>query len=69
VVLAHKFAFESSMVNADMVEAMEFPELAERYNVSGVPHTIINRGAGELIGAAPEAHLVSKIKQVLQDGS
>ena len=31
----------SPRVSADMVEAMEFPELSERYSVYGVPRTVI----------------------------
>ena len=63
--LAHQLAFESSLVEAEMVEASEFPELSEQYGVSGVPHTSINFGAGEMIGAAPEMMLVEQIKLVL----
>ena len=66
VVLAHRMALESPYITADMVEAMEFPELSERYNVSGVPHTIINDGAGELIGANPEEALIAEIETVLK---
>lgn len=66
VVLAHRMALESPFITADMVEAMEFPELSERFNVSGVPHTIINDGAGELIGANPEEALIAEIETVLK---
>lgn len=66
VVLAHRMALESPMVSADMVEATEFPELSEHYGVSGVPHTVINDGAGELIGANPEEALVAEIELVLK---
>ena len=48
-----------------MVEAMEFSELSDRYGVSGVPHTTINQGAGNVIGAVPEQYLVAEIKRVL----
>jgi hypothetical protein len=64
-VLAHQMAFESDLVQAEMVEASEFPELSEKYGVSGVPHTSINFGAGEMIGAAPEMMLIEQIKLVL----
>ena len=63
--LAHQMALESENVQAEMVEATEFPELANRYGVSGVPHTSINFGAGELIGAAPEAMMIEQIKEAL----
>lgn len=61
VVLAHQMAMESPMVQAEMVEAMEFPELSSRYNVNGVPQTTINNGAGNVVGAVPEQHLVAEI--------
>ena len=48
-----------------MIEAMEFPELADQFNVNGVPQTTINAGAGTLVGAAPEEYLVAEIMKVL----
>ena len=35
----HKLAIHSDYVTADMVEAQEFPEMAQRYGVYGVPRT------------------------------
>jgi len=64
-VLAHQLAVESKLVFSEAVEAMEFPELAERFGVSGVPHTSINNGIGEIVGASPEAYLVEQIRLVL----
>lgn len=61
VILAHQMAMESPMVQAEMVEAMEFPELSSRHGVSGVPQTTINDGAGHLIGAVPEQQLLAEI--------
>jgi predicted DsbA family dithiol-disulfide isomerase len=58
-------AMQSPLVEAEMVEAMEFPELAERFGVSGVPQTTINFGAGTVVGAVPEDYLVEEIRQVL----
>lgn len=65
VVLAHQFAIESPMVEAEMVEAMEFAELSEQFKVSGVPQTTINNGAGTVIGAVPEIQLLSEIEAAL----
>ncbi|MCJ7626417.1 MAG: thioredoxin family protein [Anaerolineaceae bacterium] len=65
VTLAHQIAMESEFVDAEMVEASEFYELSTTYGVSGVPHTLINAGAGEMIGAGPELMLLEKIKEVL----
>jgi predicted DsbA family dithiol-disulfide isomerase len=45
---------------------MEFFELSDHFGVSGVPHTVINNGAGNIIGAAPEERLVAEIKRVLK---
>jgi glutaredoxin-like protein len=59
--LAHQLAFESDLVRADMVEAIEFPHLSHRYHVQGVPRTVINETA-HLEGAAPEGMLLAKIK-------
>lgn len=53
------------MVEAEMIEAMEFPELSMRHDVSGVPQTTINDGAGNVVGAVPEPHLVIEIQQAL----
>ena len=66
VILAHQMALESPMVEAEMVEAMEFPDLSNRHNVSGVPQTTINDGAGTLVGAVPEEHLLQEIQNALQ---
>jgi len=54
-------ALESPLVQAEMVEATEFPELSNRHNVSGVPQTTINDGKGNVVGAVPEANLIAEI--------
>lgn len=59
--LAHQMALESPLVQAEMVEATEFPELSNRHNVSGVPQTTINDGKGNVVGAVPEANLIAEI--------
>ncbi len=61
VILAHQMAMESPLVQAEMVEAMEFPELSRKHGVSGVPQTTINDGAGNVIGAVPEQQLLAEI--------
>lgn len=66
MVLAHRMALESPLVEAEMVEAMEFPELSARHDVSSVPQTTINDGAGTLVGAAPETYLVAEIQKALK---
>jgi glutaredoxin-like protein len=66
VLLAHRMALESPLVEAEMVEATEFPELADRFHVSGVPQTTINAGAGTVLGAVPEAHLMNEIRKAIK---
>jgi len=60
VVLAHKLAIASPLVTADMVEATEFPHLANKYHVHGVPRTVINETI-HVEGAVPEAALVAQL--------
>ena len=49
-------------MRADIVEASEFPELAERYNVYAVPKIVINETT-EFVGAQPEAQFVRHVAQ------
>ena len=63
--LAHQMALESPWVQAEMVEAIEFPELSNRHRVSGVPQTTINDGAGAVVGAVPEEHLLAEVLRAL----
>ncbi len=51
--LAHAAAIENQHVVADAIEAGEFPDLAARYAVMGVPKTIVNERV-EFVGAVPE---------------
>jgi len=61
VILAHLMAFASDKVTADMVEVTEFPHLGQRYNVMGVPRTVINDDT-YIEGAAPENMLLEKLR-------
>jgi predicted DsbA family dithiol-disulfide isomerase len=61
--LAHKCAVESPFVTADVIEAGEFPDMVQRYRISGVPKTVVNdtieftgaRSAEVLLDALREA--------------
>ena len=55
-------AIGSDKVRADIVEASEFPELAERYAVYAVPKIVINETT-EFVGAQPEAAFVGHVAQ------
>ncbi|NWG22232.1 MAG: thioredoxin family protein [Chloroflexi bacterium] len=63
-VLAHRLAYASPLVSADVVEVSEFPELGERYEVMGVPRTVID-DVVHIEGAAPEGMLLSKLREAL----
>jgi predicted DsbA family dithiol-disulfide isomerase len=58
-------AMENPLVQAEMVEANEFPDLADRHGVQGVPHTTINDGKGNVVGAVPEATLLAEIQKAI----
>lgn len=64
VTLAHRLAVASPRIRADMVEATEFPHLAVRYQVMGVPRTVINETT-HIEGAAPEAMVLNKLLQAV----
>lgn len=64
--LAHRLAQASPRIRADMVEVLEFPDLAERYRVHGVPRTVINEVVA-IEGAVPEAVLVARLQEAAAD--
>ncbi len=47
-----------------MVEISEFPHLAQKYSVMGVPRTVINE-RHSIEGRVPEKMLLEKIKQII----
>jgi hypothetical protein len=57
VTLAHRMAVESPLIRATCVEATEFMDLSQRYQVTGVPKTVVN-GTIEMLGALPESVFV-----------
>ncbi len=65
VVLSHQMAFENPKVRGDMVEASEFPHLAQKYHVMGVPRTVIN-GEHHVEGRVPEAILLEKLFEAIK---
>ncbi|MFN2110833.1 MAG: protein disulfide oxidoreductase [Anaerolineae bacterium] len=63
-ILAYDMAVASDKVVADVVESMEFQELANRFNVMGVPLNVINE-TSRVEGAAPPNMIVDAIKAAL----
>lgn len=62
--LAHMFAIASDLVRGDMVEAIEFPHLSNKYFVQGVPRTVINETVHQE-GAVPEPMMVAKLLEAV----
>ena len=52
-------AFASPHVTAYAVEATEFPDLVRRYQVTGVPKTVVNEEI-EILGALPQDAFVEQ---------
>ncbi len=53
-------AMESVLVTADMVDASEYPELSDSFNVYGVPLTVVN-DSGRIEGGMPEQMFVPRV--------
>jgi predicted DsbA family dithiol-disulfide isomerase len=64
VLLAHQLAVESDLITGDMVEVMEFPHLATKYEVMGVPRTVIDETI-HIEGAVPETMLMDEFAPLL----
>lgn len=52
-------AFVSPNITAYAVEVTEYPDLARRYRVSGVPKTVVDTGV-EILGALPEEPFITQ---------
>jgi len=65
VYIGHAFAYLSNnRIKSNMIEVSEFPDMGEKYNVMGVPRTVINDREFQE-GAAPEEMIIEKIKAAL----
>jgi predicted DsbA family dithiol-disulfide isomerase len=59
-------AFANPHITTSAVEATEFMELTRRYQVTGVPKTIVNETI-EIMGALPEDMFVRAALQLPED--
>jgi glutaredoxin-like protein len=66
VLAAYRLALVNPNVVAEGVEASEFPALAQRYRISGVPDTIIDGPAGQerVLGGQPDRVFVEAVLKV-----
>ena len=64
--LAHEMAFVNPHITAYAVEATEFPDLARRYSVNGVPKTVVDGGQAEveILGAIPQDDYIEQALQL-----
>ncbi len=58
--LAHRIAVASDLVTASVIDAAEFPHLANLYNVMAVPKIVVNR-SHSFTGALPEEKFVAEV--------
>jgi hypothetical protein len=60
-------AFVSPNITAFAVEATEYPDLARKYHVSGVPKTVVtgNNAEIEILGALPEDPFIDQALSIL----
>ena len=59
-------AMESQHVVADVIEVQEFPQLAQAYNVMGVPKTVINDTV-VFTGAIPESKFMERVLEAVAE--
>ncbi len=60
-ITAMNFAMANDNIKAMIVDASENMDLAERFQVVGVPKIVINRGVVEFVGAQPENNFLGYV--------
>lgn len=65
MLLAYQLAIESDLISAHMVEVVEFPYLGNKYQVMGVPRTVIDETI-HIEGAVPEPMLMKEFAKLLK---
>lgn len=65
VMLAYQMAVESDLIQSHMVEVIEFPHLGNKYQVMGVPRTVIDETI-HIEGAVPEPMLMREFAKLLK---
>ncbi len=62
--MAWKFAMANDNITATVIDAGENQDLAQLYQVVGVPKIVINKGVAEFVGAQPEEAFLGYISAV-----
>lgn len=70
VKIAHRLAYINRNITGEMIEAIEFPELAQKFEVMGVPKTVISHDGEHksFVGAYPLEDVVSFL-EAIESGS
>lgn len=59
--MAHKLAIHHPLITADCIEVSEFPDMIQKYNISGVPKIVVNETI-EFVGAQSAEVFLDAIK-------
>jgi len=65
--LSHRFAMENSLISSEVVDVNEFVQIGIKYNVLGVPKTVINETV-EFVGVVSENVLCDHVLEALKTG-
>ena len=57
---------ENELITADAVEVSEFPHLAQKYSIRGVPKTVINE-THFIEGSGPELIFLNRILEAVKE--
>ena len=63
--MAHRFAMENKLITADVIDINEFLPIGIKYNVMGVPKTVINEKV-EFLSVVPEEAFVGHVLEALR---
>jgi len=63
--MAHKFTMENDLIKADVIDVNEFLQIGIKYNVMGVPKTVINEKV-EFLSVVPEEVFVGHVLDALR---
>ncbi len=63
--MGHALALLNDNIRTDMIETTEFPHIANKYNVRGVPRIVINEDH-HFEGALPEEQYVDEVLHLFE---
>ncbi len=64
--MAYKLAIENAYVKVDVIEIAEFPQLAMKYGVMGVPLTIVNETV-QIRGDVSESTFMQQVISAMKE--